>query len=163
MNYAEKVMFHQMVQQTAIDMKAYEALLNNADMRLWFVDKQQVLDPLSTVIKRYVFESQVIRKIEQREILELGGRKDSDEEASRLYKAQVDLLGEVLKIRMHMSDTLKSIRHSVTLWKCYSSEEVNMMMNLSDRLIPKLRDLSDVAELLEKYDRPSYSNNRKFQ
>jgi len=61
-----------------------------------------------------------------------------------------------------MADTLKSVRHSVTIWKRYSSKDVNMMTSLTNKLIPKLRDLADVARLLEKYDKPFY-NNRKFQ
>lgn len=163
MNYAEQVMFHQMVQQTATERKAYDALLDNADTRLWFVGKQQILDAFTDIIERYVFETQVINKIADRERSNMACKKDLDEEPSRLYKAQIDLLGEVLEIRMQMSDTLKFIRQSVTLWKRYSSEEVNRMKNLSDQLISKLRDLSDVAGLLEKYEKPFYRNNRKFQ
>ncbi len=37
------------------------------------------------------------------------------------------------------------------------------MTSLTDKLIQKLRDLSDVAGLLEKYEKPFYSNNREFQ
>ena len=93
----------------------------------------------------------------------LASKKDLNEESSRLYNAQIELLEEVVETRKLMADTLKSVRHFVTIWKCYSSKDVNMMTSLTDKLIPKLRDLSDVAGLLEKYDKPFYSNNRKFQ
>lgn len=163
MNYAEKVMLHQMVQLTATDRKAYEILADSADTRLWLMSKQQILDTLTEVIERYVYEANVISRTADRENSELACKKDLNKESSRLYKAQVDLLGEVLEIRKKMTDTLKSMRHYVTLWKRYSSEDVNVMISLADKLITKLRDLSDVAGLLEKYDKPFYSNNRKFQ
>ena len=163
MRYAEKVMLHQMVQQTFIDRKAYDALSDRADSRLWFMRKSQILGGISDIIERYIFENQVIRKIADRERSELASKKDVDEEASRLYNAQTDLLREVVELKTQMIDTLKSMRHSVTLWKRYSSEDANMMIDLADQLILKLRDLSDVAGLMEKYDKPFYSNNLKFQ
>lgn len=163
MNYAEKVMLHQMVQQTFIERKAYDALSDRADSRLWFMNKSQILDILSDVIERYEFENHVIRKIVDRERSELTSKKDLNEDSSRLYNAQIELLEEVVEIRKSMADTLKSMRHSVTIWKRYSSNDVNMMTSLADKLISKLRDLSDAARLLEKYDKPFYSNNRKFQ
>ena len=163
MRYAEKVMLHQMVQQTFTERKAYDALSDRADRRLWFMKKSQILGSLSDIIERYEFENQVIRKIADRERSELTSKKDLNEESSRLYNAQIELLEEVVETRKLMADTLKSVRHSVTIWKRYSSKDVNMMTSLTDKLIPKLRDLSDVAGLLEKYEKPFYSNNRKFQ
>lgn len=163
MRYAKKVMFHQMVQQTFIERKAYDAFSDRADRRLWFMKKSQILGSLSDIIERYEFENQVIRKIADRERSELTSKKDLNEESSRLYNAQIELLEEVVETRKLMADTLKSVRHFVIIWKRYSSKDVNMMTSLTDKLIPKLRDLSDVAGLLEKYDKPFYSNNRKFQ
>ena len=125
--------------------------------------KSQILGSLSDIIERYEFENQVIRKIADRERSELASKKDLNEESSRLYSAQIELLEEVVEVRKLMSDTLKSMRHSVALWKRYSSEDVIRMIDLADTLIPKLRDLYDVAGLLEKYEKPFYSNNRKFQ
>lgn len=154
MRYAEKVMLHQMVQQTATDKRAYTALTDSADTRLWFVGRHRVSDILTDAIQRHIFENQVISKIADSERSELASKKDVDEEASRLYNAEIDLLGEVVGLKRQMTDILKSIRHSVTLWKCYSSEDINMMIDLAGQLIPKLRDLSDVAGLLEKYDKP---------
>ena len=152
-----------MVQQIALDRKAYDALADSADTRLWLMDKTQIIDILTNAIERYIVENQVIRKIADRERSELTSKKDLNEESSRLYNAQIELLEEVVETRKLMADTLKSVRHSVTIWKRYSSKDVNMMTSLTDILIPKLRDLSDVAGLLEKYDKPFYSNNRKFQ
>lgn len=114
--------------------------------------KSQILGSLSDIIERYEFENQVIRKIADRERSELTSKKDLNEESSRLYNAQIKLLEEVVETRKLMADTLKSVRHSVTIWKRYSSKDVNMMTSLTDKLIQKLRDLSDVAGLLEKYD-----------
>ena len=121
--------------------------------------KSQILGGLSDIIERYEFE----RKIADRERSELTSKKDLNEESSRLYNAQIKLLEEVVETRKLMADTLKSVRHSVTIWKRYSSKDVNMMTSLTDKLIQKLRDLSDVAGLLEKYEKPFYSNNREFQ
>ena len=163
MRYAEKVMLHQMVQQTFIDRKAYGALSDRADSRLWFMRKSQIIGTLSDVTERYVFKNQVIRKIADRERSELTNKRDLNEDSSRLYNVQIELLEEVVEIRKLMVDTLKSMMHTVTLRKRYSSKDVNMMISLTDKLISKLRDLSDVAGLLEKYDKPFYSNNRKFQ
>lgn len=98
-----------------------------------------------------------------RERSELASKKYLNEESSRLYNDQIELLEEVVETRKLMADTLKSVKHSVTIWKRYSSKDVNRMTSLTDRLIPILRDLSDVAGLLEKYDKPFYCNNRKFQ
>ena len=123
----------------------------------------QILGSLGDIIERYEFENQVIRKIADRERSELASKKYLNEESSRLYNAQIELLEEVVETRKLMADTLKSVRNSVTIWKRYSSKDVNMMTSLTDKLIPTLRDLSDVAGLLEKYDKPFYSNNRKFQ
>ena len=39
MRYSEQVMLHQMVQQIALDRKAYDALADSADTRLWLTDK----------------------------------------------------------------------------------------------------------------------------
>ena len=125
--------------------------------------KSQILGSLSDIIERYEFENQVIRKIADRERSELTSKMDLNEESSRLYNAQIELLEEVVEIKMLMTKTLKSMRHSVTILTRYSSKDVNMMTSLTDKLIPKLRDLSDVAGLLEKYEKPFYSNNRKFQ
>lgn len=152
-----------MVQQTFIERKAYDVLSDRADRRLWFTNKSQILGSQSDIIERYEFENQVIRKIADRERSELASKKALNEESSRLYNAQIELLEEVVEIRKLMADTLKSMRHSVTLWKRYSSEDVIRMIDLADTLIPKLRDLSDVAGLVEKYDKSFYSNNRKFQ
>lgn len=152
-----------MVQQTFTERKAYDAFSDRADRRLWFMKKSQILGGLSDIIERYEFENQGIRKIADRERSELTSKKDLNKESSRLYNAQIELLEEVVEIRKLMADTLKSMRNSVTLWKRYSSEDVIRMIDLADTLIPKLRDLSDVEGLLEKYDKPFYSNNRKFQ
>ena len=151
-----------MVQQTFTERKAYDAFSDRADRRLWFMKKSQILGSLSDIIERYKFENQVIRQITDRERSELASKKDLNEESSRLYNAQIELLEGVVETRTLMTDTLKSMRHSVTLWKRYSSEDVIRMNDLSDTLIPQLRDLADVARLLEKYDKPFY-NNRKFQ
>lgn len=163
MRYAEKVMLHQMVQQTFIDRKSYGALSDRADSRLWFMRKSQIIATLSDVTERYIFENQVIRKIADRERSELANKRDLNEDSSRLYNVQIELLEEVVEIKKLMADTLKSMRHSVTFWKRFSSKDVNMMTSLTDKLISKLRDLSDVAGLLEKYEKPFYRNNRKFQ
>jgi hypothetical protein len=151
-----------MVQQIALDRKAYDALADSADTRLWLMDKTQIIDILTNAIERYIFENQVIRQITDRERSELTSKKDLKEESSRLYNAQIELLEGVVETRTLMTDTLKSMRHSVILWKRYSSEDVIRMNDLSDTLITQLRDLADVARLLEKYDKPFY-NNRKFQ
>ena len=50
-----------------------------------------------------------------RERSELVSKKDLNEESSRLYNAQIELLEEVVETRKLMADTLKSMRHSVTL------------------------------------------------
>ena len=125
MRYAEKVMLHQMVQQTFIERKAYDAFSDRADRRLWFMKKSQILGSLSDIIERYEFENQVIRKIADRERSELTSKKDLNEESSRLYNAQIELLEEVVETRKLMADTLKSVRHSVTIWKRYSSTTEN--------------------------------------
>ena len=163
MRYAEKVMLHQMVQQTFTERKAYDAFSDRADRRLWFMKKSQILGGLSDIIERYEFENQVIRKIADRERSELASKKDLNEDSSRLYNSQIELLEEVVEIKMLMTKTLKSMRHSVTILTRYSSKDVNMMTSLAEKLISKLRDLSDISGLLEKYDKPFYSNNRKFQ
>lgn len=57
-----------------------------------------------------------------------------------------------------MIKTLKSIRHSIYLMKSFTKEDITNLIDLADQFVPKLRDLSDVAELLEKYDVPFYKN-----
>ena len=76
MRYAEKVMLHQMVQQTFTERKAYDAFSDRADRRLWFMKKSQILGGLSDIIERYEFVNQVIRKIADRERSELTSKKD---------------------------------------------------------------------------------------
>ena len=92
MRYAEKVMLHQMVQQTFTERKGYDAFSDRADRRLWFMKKSQILGSLNDIIERYEFENQVIRKIADRERSELTSKKDLNEESSRLYNAQIELL-----------------------------------------------------------------------
>ena len=78
MRYAEKVMLHQMVQQTFTERKAYDAFSDRADRRLWFVKKSQILGGLRDIIERYEFEYQVIRKIADRERSELTSKRMDD-------------------------------------------------------------------------------------
>ena len=157
MRYAEKVMLHNLVQQTMADKKAYDELSDSADTRLWFMGKQRILDVLTEVIERYAFEYDVIHNLAVRERNELR-TKTNTEEAIRLYNIQADLLDEVVEIKSRMIKTLKSIRHSVSLMKSFSKEDITCLIGLTDQFVPKLRDLSDVAELLEKYDVPFYKN-----
>ena len=42
--------------------------------------------------------------------------------------------------------------------KSFTKEDITNLIDLADQFVPKLRDLSDVAELLEKYDVPFYKN-----
>lgn len=161
MRYAEKVMLHNLVQQTIMDKESYDALSDSADTRLWFMGKQRVLDILDDVIERYIFEYNVISKIAMRERAEIKFKNVQNEEAIRLYNIQADLLDEVVESKHRMIETVKSIRHSVYLVKSYSRHDINNLITISDNFIPKLRDLSDVARLLEKYEKPFYSNFHK--
>jgi hypothetical protein len=158
MRYAEKVMLHNLVQQTMAEKKAYNELSDSADTRLWFMGKQRIQGVLTDVIERYAFEYDVIHNLAVRERNELRTKNNAEEEAIRLYNIQADLLDEVVEIKCRMIKTLKSIRHSISLMKSFSKEDITCLIGLTDQFVPKLRDLSDVAELLEKYDVPFYKN-----
>jgi hypothetical protein len=158
MRYAEKVMLHNLVQLTTADKKAYDDLSDSADSRLWFMGKQRILDVLTEVIERYTFDYDVISNIAVRERNDLGTKTTKEEDAMRLYNIQADLLDEVVDIKCRMIKTLKSIRYSITLMKSFSKGDIANLIDLADQFVPKLRDLSDVAELLEKYDIPFYKN-----
>ena len=54
MRYAEKVLLHNLVQQTINEKDAYEALSDSADVRLWFMDKQKSLSVLDDILERYM-------------------------------------------------------------------------------------------------------------
>ena len=56
MRYAEKVLFHNLVQLTIADRKAYDELADSSDTRLWFMGKKRILDVLTEVIERYAFD-----------------------------------------------------------------------------------------------------------
>lgn len=158
MRYAEKVLFHNLVQLTIADRKAYDELSDSSDTRLWFMGKQRILDVLTEVIERYAFDYDVISNIAARERNDLRTKTTKEEDAIRLYNIQADLLDEVVAIKSRMIKTLKSIRHSISLMRSFSKEDITNLIDLADRFVPKLRDLSDVAELLEKYDVPFYKN-----
>ena len=158
MRYAEKVLFHNLVQLTIADRKAYDELSDSSDTRLWFMGKERILDVLTEVIERYAFDYDVISNIAARERNDLRTKTTKEEDAIRLYNIQADLLDEVVAIKSRMIKILKSIRHSISLMKSFSKEDINNLIDLADRFVPKLRDLSDVAELLEKYDVPFYKN-----
>lgn len=158
MRYAEKVMLHNLVQQTIADWKAYNDLSDSADTRLWFIGKQGIMDIMTNLIERYVFYHDAISNLAVRERNELRTRSNVEEDAMRLYIIQADLLDEVVEIKGRMTKTLKSIRHSISLMKSFSKEEITYLIDLADQFVLKLRDLSDVAALLEKYDVPFYKN-----
>ena len=158
MRYAEKVLLHNLVQLTMADRKAYDELSYSSDTRLWFMGKQRILDVLTEVIERYSFDYDVISNIAARERNDLSAKTTKEEDAMRLYNIQADLLDEVVAIKSRMIKTLKSIRHSISLMKSFSKEDIANLIDLADQFVPKLRDLSDVAELLEKYDVPFYKN-----
>ena len=158
MRYAEKVLFHNLVQLTIADRKAYDELSDSSDTRLWFMGKERILDVLTEVIERYAFDYDVISNIAARERNDLRTKTTKEEDAIRLYNIQADLLDEVVAIKSRMIKILKSIRHSISLMKSFSKEDITNLIDLADRFVPKLRDLSDVAELLEKYDVPFYKN-----
>lgn len=158
MRNAEKVLFHNLVQLTIADRKAYDELADSSDTRLWFMGKERILDVLTEVIERYAFDYDVISNIAARERNDLRTKTTKEEDAIRLYNIQADLLDEVVAIKSRMIKTLKSIRHSISLMKSFSKEDITNLIDLADRFVPKLRDLSDVAELLEKYDVPFYKN-----
>ena len=158
MRYAEKVLFHNLVQLTIADRKAYDELSDSSDTRLWFMGKERILDVLTEVIERYAFDYDVISNIAARERNDLRTETTKEEDAIRLYNIQADLLDEVVAIKSRMIKILKSIRHSISLMKSFSKEDITNLIDLADRFVPKLRDLSDVAELLEKYDVSFYKN-----
>lgn len=158
MRYAEKVLFHNLVQLTIADRKAYNELSDSSDTRLWFMGKQRILDVLTEVIERYAFDYDVIINIARRERNDLRTKTTKEEDAIRLYNIQADLLDEIVAIKSRMIKTLKSIRHSISLMKSFTKEDITNLIDLADQFVPKLRDLSDVAELLEKYDVPFYKN-----
>lgn len=152
MRYAEKVMLHNLVQLTMADKKAYDELSDSADTRLWFMGKQRILDVMAEVIERYGFDYEIISNIAIKERNELRTKANTEEDATRLYNIQADLLDEVVAIKSRMIKTLKSIRLSISLMKRFSKEDITYLIELADQFVPKLRDLSDVAEILEKYD-----------
>ena len=158
MRYAEKVMLHNLVQLTTADKKAYDDLSDSADSRLWFMGKQRILDVMIGVIERYVYDYDVISNIAIRERHELREKNNKEEEAIRLYHIQAELLDEVVDLKGRMIEILESIIKSISLMKSFSREDITNLIKSADQLVPKLRDLSDVAELLEKYDVPFYKN-----
>ena len=158
MRYAEKVLLHNLVQLTKADKNAYGELSDSADSRLWFMNKQRSLDIMTDVIDRYIFDYNIISNIAKRERTELKTKKSKEEDAIRLYNIQADLLDEIVGLKSRMIITLKSIRQSISQIKSFSKEDITNLIELADQLVPKLRDLSDVAELLEKYDVPFYKN-----
>lgn len=158
MRYAEKVMLHNLVQLTTADKKAYDDLSDSADSRLWFIGKKRILDVMIGVIERYVYDYDVISNIAIRERHELREKNNKEEEAIRLYHIQAELLDEVVDLKGRMIEILKSIIKSISLMKSFSREDITNLIKSADQLVPKLRDLSDVAELLEKYDVPFYKN-----
>ena len=158
MRYAEKVLFHNLVQLTIADRKAYDELADSSDTRLWFMGKERILDVLTEVIERYAFDYDVISNIAARERNDLRTKTTKEEDAMRLYNIQADLLDEVVAIKSRMIKTLKSIRHSISLMKSFRKEDITNLIDLADQFVPKLRDLSDVAEFLENYDVPFYKN-----
>lgn len=158
MRYAEKVMLHNLVQLTMDDRKAYDELSDSAETRLWFMGKQRILEVMTEVIERYAFYSDVISNIAESERGDLRTMMNKEQEAMRLYNIQADLLDEVLDTKIRMIKTLKSIRHSISLMKTFSREDITNLIGLADQFVTKLRELSDVAELLEKYEMPLYKN-----
>ena len=158
MRYAEKVMLHNLVQMTTADKKAYDDLSDSADSRLWFMGKQRILEVMIGVIERYVYDYDVISNIAIRERHELREKNNKEEEAIRLYHIQAELLDEVVDLKGRMIEILESIIKSISLMKSFSREDITNLIKSADQLVPKLRDLSDVAELLEKYDVPFYKN-----
>lgn len=158
MRYAEKVMLHNLVQLTTADKKTYDDLSDSADSRLWFMGKQRILDVMIGVIERYVYDYDVISNIAIRERHELREKNNKEEEAIRLYHIQAELLDEVVDLKGRMIEILESIIKSISLMKSFSREDITNLIKSADQLVPKLRDLSDVAELLEKYDVPFYKN-----
>ena len=158
MRYAEKVMLHNLVQLTTADKKVYDDLSDSADSRLWFMGKQRILDVMIGVIERYVYDYDVISNIAIRERHELREKNNKEEEAIRLYHIQAELLDEVVDLKGRMIEILESIIKSISLMKSFSREDITNLIKSADQLVPKLRDLSDVAELLEKYDVPFYKN-----
>ena len=158
MRYAEKVMLHNLVQQMLVDGKAYNELSDTADTRLWFIGKQEIMDIMTNLIERYVFEYDVINNLAVRERDELGTKSNEEEDAMRLYNFQADLLDEVVEIKSRMVMALKSIRRSISFVKSFSKEDITYLIDLADQFVTKLRDLSDVAALSEKYDVPFYTN-----
>ena len=158
MRYAEKVMLHNLVQLTTADKKVYDDLSDSADSRLWFMGKQRILEVMIGVIERYVYDYDVISNIAIRERHELREKNNKEEEAIRLYHILADLLDEVVDLKGRMIEILESIIKSISLMKSFSREDITNLIKSADQLVPKLRDLSDVAELLEKYDVPFYKN-----
>ena len=158
MRYAEKVMLHNLVQLTTADKKVYDDLSDSADSRLWFMGNKRILDVMIGVIERYVYDYDVISKIAIRERHELREKNNKEEEAIRLYHILADLLDEVVDLKGRMIEILESIIKSISLMKSFSREDITNLIKSADQLVPKLRDLSDVAELLEKYDVPFYKN-----
>ena len=157
MRYAEKVMLHNLIQQTMADKNVYNELSYSADSRLWFVGKQGIQDIMTDLIERYAFEYDLIHSLAVRERDELR-TKNNDEYAMRLYNIQVDLLEEVVEIKSRMIKTLKSIWYSISMMKSFSKADITDLIGLADQFVPKLRDLSDVAALLVKSDLPFYKN-----
>ena len=157
MRYAEKVMLHNLIQQTMAEKNVYNELSYSADSRLWFVGKQGIQDIMTDLIERYAFEYDLIHSLAVRERDELR-TKNNDEDAMRLYNIQVDLLEEVVEIKSRMIKTLKSIWYSISMMKSFSKADITVLIGLADQFVPKLRDLSDVAALLVKSDVPFYKN-----
>lgn len=158
MRYGEKVMLHNLVHLTMADKKAYSKLSGSADTRFWFMAKHKFLDLVTDVLDRYIYDYNIISNIAVRERHELRAKKNKEEEAKKLYNIQADLLDEVVDIKGRMILTLESIAQSMSLRKSFSLEDITDLIELTNGLVPKLRDLSDVVELLEKYDVPFYKN-----
>lgn len=158
MMYGEKVMLHNLVYQTMADNKAYGKLSNDADTRLWLFVRQRFQEVMAELLERYAYEYDVIVNIAVRERNELRKKTDVEDDVIRLYNIQADLLDEVATIKHRMIRTLKTTMRSMALVKRYTKTGIGALVELTDLFVQKLRDLSDVARLMEKYDVPFDKN-----
>lgn len=156
--YGEKVMLHNLVYQTMADNKAYGKLSNDADTRLWLFVRQRFQEVMAELLERYAYEYDVIVNIAVRERNELRKKTDVEDDVIRLYNIQADLLDEVATIKHRMIRTLKTTMRSMALVKRYTKTGIGALVELTDLFVQKLRDLSDVARLMEKYDVPFDKN-----
>lgn len=158
MMYGEKVMLHNLVYLTMADNKAYGKLSNDADTRLWLFVRQRFQEVMAELLERYAYEYDVIVNIAVRERNELRKKTDVEDDVIRLYNIQADLLDEVATIKHRMIRTLKTTMRSMALVKRYTKTGIGALVELTDLFVQKLRDLSDVARLMEKYDVPFDKN-----